>query len=63
VNTLEQALDLRDLVGEGAASQPTDVYHVWWDPNLYRQIARAGAKRQILAHTSVIGWCRRQIAY
>ena len=26
-----------------------DVYHLWWDPELDAQIARAGAKR-ILAH-------------
>jgi sugar phosphate isomerase/epimerase len=49
VNTLEQALDLCDLLGEGVGVA-IDVYHVWWDPSLQPQIARAGAGRRILAH-------------
>ena len=42
VNTLAQALDLCDgwATGVGVA---IDVYHVWWDPDLEAQIARAGA--------------------
>jgi sugar phosphate isomerase/epimerase len=49
INTLEQALDVCDLLGEGIGVA-IDVYHVWWDPNLYKQIARAGAGGRILAH-------------
>jgi sugar phosphate isomerase/epimerase len=49
VNTLEQALDLCDLLGEGVGVA-IDVYHVWWDPKLQTQIARAGAGGLILAH-------------
>ncbi|WP_349959356.1 sugar phosphate isomerase/epimerase family protein [Rhizobium sp. ZPR3] len=49
VNTLEQALDICDLLGEGIGVA-IDVYHVWWDPKLYEQIARAGAGGRILAH-------------
>ena len=49
INTLEQALDLCDLLGDGVGVA-IDVYHVWWDPNLYKQIARAGAGGRILAH-------------
>ena len=49
INTLEQALDLCDLLGEGVGVV-VDVYHVWWDPKLYAQIARAGAGGRILAH-------------
>ena len=49
VNTLEQALDICDLLGEGIGVA-IDVYHVWWDPKLYQQIARAGAGGRILAH-------------
>jgi sugar phosphate isomerase/epimerase len=49
VNTLEQALDLCDLLGEGVGVA-IDVYHVWWDPKLQSQIARAGAGGRILAH-------------
>jgi sugar phosphate isomerase/epimerase len=47
VNTLAQALDLCDQLGEGTGVA-VDVYHVWWDPDLRRQIARAG--RRILAY-------------
>ncbi len=47
VNTLGQALDLCDELGEGAGVA-VDVYHVWWDPDLARQIARAG--RRIVAY-------------
>ncbi|MBJ3776948.1 sugar phosphate isomerase/epimerase family protein [Acuticoccus mangrovi] len=47
VNTLAHALDICDAVGEGVGVA-VDVYHVWWDPDLARQIARAGER--ILAH-------------
>jgi sugar phosphate isomerase/epimerase len=49
---LSEALDLCDEVEPSAASDPwlgtcLDVYHLWWDPNLYKGIARAGSKRRI----------------
>ena len=47
VNTLGQANDLCDELGHGLGVA-LDVYHVWWDPDLERQIARAG--RRILAY-------------
>jgi sugar phosphate isomerase/epimerase len=49
MNTLEQALDLCDLLGDGVGVA-IDVYHVWWDPKLNEQIMRAGAGGRILAH-------------
>ncbi|MGO4125027.1 sugar phosphate isomerase/epimerase family protein [Inquilinus sp. YAF38] len=49
VNTLKQALDICDLLGDGIGVA-IDVYHVWWDPELMPQIARAGAGGRILAH-------------
>ncbi len=48
VNTLGHANDLCDELGEGLCIA-LDVYHVWWDPDLPRQIARAG-KRIITYH-------------
>jgi sugar phosphate isomerase/epimerase len=48
INTLEQALDICDALGEGIGVA-VDVYHVWWDPKLEGQIARAG-KTRILAY-------------
>lgn len=41
INTLAQALDLCDDLGPGIGVA-VDVYHVWWDPDLQVQIARAG---------------------
>ncbi|MFI5020314.1 MAG: sugar phosphate isomerase/epimerase family protein [Alphaproteobacteria bacterium] len=48
INTLAQANDLCDALGEGVGVA-VDVYHVWWDPNLAAEIARAGKGRRILA--------------
>lgn len=69
VNTLEQALDLCDELDPanaptGAAAQACalgvalDVYHVWWDPKLAQQIARAGRhpKRNRLLACHVCDW-------
>jgi sugar phosphate isomerase/epimerase len=53
VNTLEQALDLCDALDPartGALGVAVDVYHVWWDPKLQAQIARAGAQRLLAFH-------------
>jgi sugar phosphate isomerase/epimerase len=47
VNTLSQALDLCEQLGDGVGVA-IDTYHVWWDPDLEREIARAGER--ILAH-------------
>lgn len=43
LSTLGQALDLCDELGEGSGVA-LDVYHVWWDPDLARQVARAGRR-------------------
>ena len=43
VNTLEQALDMCDALGPGVGVA-VDVYHVWWDPKLQSQLARAGKR-------------------
>jgi sugar phosphate isomerase/epimerase len=47
INTLEHALDLCERLGEGVGVA-VDVYHVWWDPKLQSQIARAG--KRVLAY-------------
>ena len=49
VNTLEQALDMCDALGEGVGVA-VDVYHVWWDPKLEEQIRRAGRQRLLGYH-------------
>lgn len=43
VNTLAQANDLCDDLGDGLGIA-LDVYHVWWDPELEAQIRRAGRR-------------------
>jgi sugar phosphate isomerase/epimerase len=48
---LSEALDMCQQV-EGSVSEPSlgvclDVYHIWWDPNLKRDIARAGLEKRI----------------
>ena len=43
VNTIGHANDLCDELGDGLGIA-LDVYHVWWDPDLERQIARAGRR-------------------
>jgi sugar phosphate isomerase/epimerase len=43
VNTLAHTNELCDELGDGVGVA-VDVYHVWWDPDLPRQIARAGPR-------------------
>ena len=53
VNTLGQALDLCDALDprhEGGLGVAVDVYHVWWDPQLERQLERAGKSRLLAFH-------------
>ncbi|MEM1287402.1 MAG: sugar phosphate isomerase/epimerase family protein [Pseudomonadota bacterium] len=53
VNTLKQALDLCDVLdpdASGAIGVACDVYHVWWDPDLSKQIKRAGRSRMLAFH-------------
>ncbi len=53
VNTMEQALDLCDVLDpehSGALGVAVDVYHVWWDPKLEAQVARAGKDRLLAFH-------------
>jgi sugar phosphate isomerase/epimerase len=49
INTLRQALDLCERLGPDVGVA-VDSYHVWWDPELEVQIARAGAADRILAY-------------
>jgi sugar phosphate isomerase/epimerase len=49
VNTMGQANDLCDELGEGLGIA-VDVYHVWWDPKLEHEIRRAGKARILAFH-------------
>ena len=53
VNTTKQALDLCDAIDparSGMLGTALDVYHIWWDPELMGQIARAGKDRILAFH-------------
>ena len=50
VSTLRQALDICEAVAPLDAAHlgiAVDIYHCWWDPDVYSQIARAGAAGRI----------------
>jgi sugar phosphate isomerase/epimerase len=49
VNTLAQALDMAEQLGPDVGVA-IDTYHVWWDPDLEAQIARAGKVNRIFAY-------------
>jgi sugar phosphate isomerase/epimerase len=42
--TLAQALDIAEGFGSDQVGVVIDVYHVWWDPDLFAQIARASGR-------------------
>ena len=49
--TMRQANDVCDLLGSPAGlGIAVDVYHVWWDPDLPAEIARAGAAGRLFAY-------------
>jgi sugar phosphate isomerase/epimerase len=53
VNTTRQALDICDRLDparSGTIGVALDVYHIWWDPELMEQIARAGKDRILAFH-------------
>lgn len=53
VNTTKQALDICDRLDPGRSGMlgvALDVYHIWWDPELMEQIARAGKDRLLAFH-------------
>ena len=55
ISTLGQALDLAAPFDPAVVGVVVDTYHVWWDPDLQRQVARAGAEGR-LAGYQVCDW-------
>jgi sugar phosphate isomerase/epimerase len=53
VSTLRQALDICDAIGADNVGVCWDSYHVWWDPEVYEQTARAGGR---IAAFQVCDW-------
>jgi sugar phosphate isomerase/epimerase len=48
VTTVKEMLDIADALGNDGLGVAIDCYHVWWDPELAPQLARAG--KRIIAH-------------
>src|SRR6185503_403699 len=53
LSLLSEALDLCERLEPAPAAEPwagvcLDVYHVWWDPGLEAEIARAGHSNRIM---------------
>jgi len=44
VNTIGQANDIIDRIGDQQVGIAVDVYHTWWDPDLEKEIRRAGKR-------------------
>jgi sugar phosphate isomerase/epimerase len=55
VSTLGQALDLAEPFAAHEVGVVVDTYHVWWDPALFEQIARAGQAGRISVY-QVCDW-------
>ncbi|MBP2333954.1 sugar phosphate isomerase/epimerase [Saccharothrix coeruleofusca] len=53
LSTLEQALDLAERFPVSQVGVVVDTFHLWWDPQVWQQIARAGAR---IASYQVSDW-------
>ena len=56
VGTLGQSLDIAEAVGAPNVGVIIDVYHVWWDPALQREIARAGRAESAPGASRLMGF-------
>jgi sugar phosphate isomerase/epimerase len=49
INTLAQANDMAEELNSPWVGVAIDVYHLWWDPDLQKQIERCGSNKNIFA--------------
>lgn len=49
VNTLKQANDMAEALNSETIGVAIDVYHLWWDPELEKEIERCGRSQKIFA--------------
>jgi len=49
INTLAQANDMAEVLNSPSVGVAIDVYHVWWDPSLEKEIERCGANGNLMA--------------
>ncbi|NND04992.1 MAG: sugar phosphate isomerase/epimerase [Saprospiraceae bacterium] len=50
INTLEQANDMAEIFDCEHVGVAVDVYHLWWDPHLEKEIKRCGSMGNLLAY-------------
>jgi sugar phosphate isomerase/epimerase len=50
INTLEQANDMAEAIQSPFIGVAVDVYHLWWDPHLKREIDRCGKNKNLFAY-------------
>jgi sugar phosphate isomerase/epimerase len=50
VSTLAQALDIAEHFPSASVGVVVDTFHLWWDPDVYNQIERAGAGDRIASY-------------
>ncbi len=55
ISTLGQALDIAEQFDPETVGVVVDTFHVWWDPQVLEQIARAGASGRIASY-QVCDW-------
>lgn len=55
VSTLGQALDIAEPFPAEAVGVVVDTFHIWWDPDVLPQVARAGAAGRIASY-QVCDW-------
>ncbi|MFH2132099.1 MAG: sugar phosphate isomerase/epimerase family protein [bacterium] len=49
INTIRQANELSDVFQDPLVGVVVDVYHLWWDPDLQKEIMRAGQAGRLFA--------------
>ncbi len=50
INTLAQANDMSEAIRSDYVGVAVDVYHLWWDENLEKEILRCGSHGNLLAY-------------
>jgi sugar phosphate isomerase/epimerase len=49
INTLKQANDMAESLNSTCIGVAVDIYHLWWDPDLEKEIIRCGRQGHLLA--------------
>jgi sugar phosphate isomerase/epimerase len=49
INTMKQANDMAEYFKSDYVGVAVDVYHLWWDPNLQKEIYRCGKNNSLFA--------------